>query len=218
MSEKDFLVHLNSYRKKKLQLAIKQGMNLYNESLRFLDREVNIREIVRAKMLFYEKFHIAVDKGLTSTKIKDTFQHWLLFDYKTIKGQSIFYQYLYSKVSKASEPTRVLGALFLTAPWQPVKLIEQSNEHLVVRSFLNDEYMFVMKEPYKQFIKPDQYLFMRSIPVQSNHMLIGPVYGVKEKGLMEDLLEDYNELISDSENAWRSFLKENAVHYILKTL
>ncbi|MBM7585015.1 hypothetical protein JOC86_001552 [Bacillus pakistanensis] len=217
MSDQEFLIDLDAYRKKKLQLAIAQGMNLYNESLEFLNREVNIREKVRAKMLFQEKFHIAVDKELTSTKIKDTFQHWLLFDYKTIKGQSIFYQFLHLKASEASEPTRLLGALFLTAPWQPVKLIDLSEEYLVVRSLFNDENLHVVNKSFKQNNEHDPYLFIRSIPIQLNQLLLGPAYWVKEKSLMNDLLDDYKR-VENSENTWRSFLKENAVHYILKTL
>ena len=221
MKKKESLINLSSYKQKKQRQAEAHTNELYRQSLDFLERETNIREKVRAKFMFTKKFSLSLDGVSEDSGLDRLFRQWLLFDYKTIENKTVFHQFLNAKADQMSGTDRMLGALFLTAAWEPVEILEShcDENSLIVQNILHKHIEEVMN-PFiqeKPFIA-GQPVFIRKIPLVTKGMLIGPPFRVKDGEIFSGLLDHFQNRSKDSGITWRSYLKENAVQFIAQSL
>ncbi|WJV31309.1 hypothetical protein QTG56_10470 [Rossellomorea sp. AcN35-11] len=119
MQEQEGLLNLERFRQKKQQVAEGHIKDLYSKAHEYALKETNIREKVRAKMIFSKRFLPQNDNRIDQ-KVESLFQEWFMFDYKTIKGQTLFFQFL--QAHQLHESVKLLGAIILTAAWEPVKV------------------------------------------------------------------------------------------------
>ncbi|OIU70879.1 hypothetical protein BHE18_20475 [Rossellomorea aquimaris] len=218
MQDKEIL-NLHQYRLKKQRIAEEQIDELYRQAFEYALKETNIREKVRAKMIFADRFHMK-EPSLVSKKAEDVFHQWFLFDYKTIKGQTLFFQFLQSQ--KFSEPVKMIGALLLTAAPEPLLVTGiQSGEREILITGKN--IIHVKEESVKtsisgrsEEIRPGSTYFVRKVPLVTDQWLIGPVFEAAGSDFPGKIKEDYH--LKNHENGvlWRTFLKEEAPSYILK--
>ncbi|WP_421380577.1 hypothetical protein ACOJQI_18115 [Bacillus salacetis] len=221
MKKQESLINLASYKRKKQQQAEKHTEDLYEQSLLFLERETNIREKVRAKFIFSKKFSLPLERVPSGSDLDTLFRQWLLFDYKTAANKTVFHQFLNVKSGQMKETDRMLGALFLTAPWEPVEILEFDCDEnsLIVQNILH-KHKEMVRCPYTQekAWKPGNMAFIRKIPLVSNGMLIGPPFRVKDGEIFEGLRDHYENMSTDHGITWRSYLKENAARFIAQSL
>jgi hypothetical protein len=218
MQDKEIL-NLHQYRMKKQRIAEEQIDELYRQAFEYALKETNIREKVRAKMIFAERFHLK-EPSLVSKKAEDVFHQWFLFDYKTIKGKTLFFQFLQSQ--KFSEPVKMMGALLLTAAPEPLLVTgNQSRDREILitgKNIIHDreESVKTSTERSPEEIKPNSIYFVRKVPLVTDQWLIGPVFKAAGRDLPEQINEHY--LLKNHETGvlWRTFLKEEAPSYILK--
>lgn len=218
MKDKE-LLDLSQYRIKKQRIAEEQIDELYQQAYQYSLKETNIREKVRAKMLFEKRFHMK-EPSLVSKKAEDVFHQWFLFDYKTIKGQTLFFQFLQSR--KLSAPVKMMGALLLTAPPEPVIVTDiHSGDHEVLitaEHIIHDQKECVKTsgERVSEDIQPGSLYFMRKVPLVTDQWLIGPVFEAGSSDLQAEIKKHYHQKNHETGVLWRTFLKEEAPSYILK--
>ncbi|WP_409251675.1 hypothetical protein V1502_16265 [Bacillus sp. SCS-153A] len=221
MKKKEPLIDLASYKRKKQNQAEKHTEDVYQQSLLFLERETNIREKVRAKFVFSQKFSLSLDGVSAGSDLDSLFRQWLLFDYKTAANKTVFHQFLHVKAGQMTETDRMLGALFLTAAWEPVEVLEIDCDEnsLIVQNILHKHKEMVMcPYPQERPWKPGELAFIRKIPLVLKGMLIGPPFRVKDGEIFGGLMNHYESMSRDQGITWRSYLKENAARFIAQSL
>jgi hypothetical protein len=218
MQDKE-LLDLSQYRIKKQLIAQEQIDELYQQAYQYALNETNIREKVRAKMIFAKRFQLK-EPSLVSKKAENVFHQWFLFDYKTIKGQTIFFQFLQSR--KLSEPVKMMGALLLSAAPEPllVKQMHVENGELFMKgeNILHERNESVKAALIclKGEIKEDSLYFMRKVPLVTDQWLIGPAFEAGSNDLQALIRNHYDQKNHEIGVLWRTFLKEEAPSYILK--
>ncbi len=219
MQEQDGLLDLVKYRKKKQTIAEDQVQQLYSDAFDFALKETNIREKVRAKMIFSKRFNLS-EPSLVSDEAERLFQQWFLFDYKTIQGRTLFFQYLQSK--PLTEPIKMLGALVLTAALEPVILNSFSLEENEVRLrchnvFQDEEEDVKMNSASHSELLIGSVYFVRKVPLITEQWIIGPLFLVESMDNVSNLLNHYRQMNQETGVLWRTFLKEESPHYVLSS-
>ncbi|MEL3973265.1 hypothetical protein AAEO50_13335 [Rossellomorea oryzaecorticis] len=218
MQDKE-LLDLSQYRIKKQRIAEEQIDELYQQAFQYSLKETNIREKVRAKMLFAKRFQLK-EPSMVSKKAEDVFHQWFLFDYKTIKGQTLFFQFLQSR--KLSAPVKMMGALLLTAPPEPLMVTDihsGDNEVLITAEHIIHDQKECVKttgERVSEEIQPGSLSFMRKVPLVTDQWLIGPVFQAGSNDVQAEIKKHYHQKNHETGVLWRTFLKEEAPSYILK--
>ncbi|MGF2617436.1 hypothetical protein FZC84_15095 [Rossellomorea vietnamensis] len=221
MKEKESLINLASYKEKKQRQAEEHTEELYNQSLLYLERETNIREKVRAKFMFSKKFSLSLESAEPGSALDTLYRQWLLFDYKTAANKTVFHQFLQVNAPGMTETDRMLCALFLTAAWEPVEVLEivcDENSLFVQNILHKHKEMVVSPFTHEGQLNSGDMAFIRKIPLVSKGMLLGPPFRVKDGEIFRGLLDHYENSSKDRVTAWRSFMKENAARFIAMSL
>ncbi|WP_044340695.1 hypothetical protein [Rossellomorea aquimaris] len=221
MQEPDSLLNLEQYRQKKQRMAEDHIKDLYRTACEYALKETNIREKVRAKMIFSKRF-LLHDEARLDKETNKLFQEWFLFDYKTIKGQTLFLQFLQSH--SLQESVKLLGAIMLTAAWEPVTIgkIDTKDEEatLTCHNLIQDEKSSVKTNlncEEKGIVENGVY-FMRKVPLVTHQWILGPVFPVKSEGILSDMKNHYGQMNQKTGVLWRTYLKEEAPNFILHSL
>ncbi|PFA69659.1 hypothetical protein CN378_02505 [Bacillus sp. AFS015802] len=217
MQEQENALDLGQYRRKKQKIAEEHIGDLYRKAHEYALKETNIREKVRAKMIFSKRFLQPVEARL-SQRMEALFQEWFLFDYKTIKGQTLFFQYL--QTHPLHESTKLLGAVVLTAAWEPVIVREMEGETVRCQTIMQSEEIFVKVNLdciKKEMIEGEAY-FVRKVPLVIHQWILGPVFPVKSMDTVANLKTQYGQMNQKTGVLWRTFLKEEAPNFILPGL
>ncbi|BCB05302.1 hypothetical protein [Bacillus sp. KH172YL63] len=220
MQQSESLLNLEQYKHKKQRIAEGNIQDLYERAAQYALKETNIREKVRAKMIFSKRF---LQNGeVKGDAIEKLFQEWFLFDYKTVKGQTLFFQFLQSY--PLHESTKLLGAVTLTAAWEPVmiKRTERTEKGMILtcQHVLHDKEVLVKTTldcKQKEMTEGESY-FVRKVPLVSHQWILGPVFPVKSTYVLTDVKNQYGQMNQETGVLWRTFLKEEAPHFILHSL
>jgi hypothetical protein len=221
MQEPESLLNLEQYRQKKQRMAEEHIKDLYRRAYEYALKETNIREKVRAKMIFSKRF-LTQDDIQMDEEVDKLFQEWFLFDYKTIKGQTLFFQFLQSH--SLHESVKLLGAIVLTAAWEPViiRKIDTQNEQVILtcQNVIQDDEVSVKTNlgcKEKGIVEEGVY-FMRKVPLVTHQWILGPVFPVKSKGILMDVKNHYGQMNQKTGVLWRTYLKEEAPNFIIPSL
>lgn len=221
MQEQESTLDLEQFRKKKQKIAEDQIEDLYRKAYEYALKETNIREKVRAKMIFSKRF-LLHGEGRLDAGVEKLFQEWFLFDYKTIKGQTLFFQFL--QAHPLHESIKLLGAVVLTAAWEPiiVRKIDVQREEMIVSShnaIQGDEVFVKMNlDCIEREIIEGRSYFVRKVPLVTHQWILGPVFSVKSRDILSNLKQHYGQMNQKTGVLWRTFLKEEAPNFILPSL
>ncbi|MFI8686042.1 hypothetical protein [Rossellomorea sp. NPDC077527] len=208
---------LERFRQKKQKIAEEQVQDLYRKAFEYALKETNIREKVRAKMIFSNRF-LHQDQTRLAGRVEKLFQEWFLFDYKTIKGQTLFFQFLQSY--PLHESAKLLGAVVLTAAWEPVTVKEKDGVILRCQHLIHGDEVSVKINPdcLEKEIHEGQSFFVRKVPLVVHEWILGPVFPVHSEDIREKLKDHYGQMNQETGVLWRTFLKEEAPNFILPSL
>jgi hypothetical protein len=221
MQEPESLLNLEQYRQKKQRMAEHHIEDLYRKAYEYALKETNIREKVRAKMIFSKRF-LLHDETQVDGEVEKLFQEWFLFDYKTIKGQTLFFQFLQSH--SLHESVKLLGAIVLTAAWEPViiRKIDTLNEEatFTCQNVIQDEVVSVKTnlDCKEKVIYEGGVYFVRKVPLVTHQWILGPVFPVKSEGILSDVKNHYGQMNQKTGVLWRTYLKEEAPNFIISSL
>ncbi|CAN7256538.1 hypothetical protein [Rossellomorea sp. LjRoot5] len=217
MQEQESTLDLERFRQKKQKIAEDHIEGLYRKAYEYALKETNIREKVRAKMMFSKRF-LQHDEARLEAGVEELFQEWFLFDYKTIKGQTLFFQFLQSH--PLQESTKLLGAVILTAAWEPVIVKGAEGRTVRCHTIVQGEEVIVKMNPdwiEKEMIEGQVY-FVRKVPLVVHQWILGPVFPVKSMDVIANLQTHYSQMNQETGVLWRTFLKEEAPNFILPSL
>ncbi|GLI83234.1 hypothetical protein Q0N12_15640 [Rossellomorea marisflavi] len=201
------LLDLTEYRHRKQMIAEEQTRAVYESAKEFCRHEPNIREIVRAKMIFTKRFAPVETDSLT----EDVFSEWLLFDYKTIKGTTLFFQFLQTQALSPSQKT--LGAVMMTLPWEPVSVEHESDDTLCMPLLGNHREWSRLRG--NTYLKKDRIYFVRKVPLVTHEWILGPVFEAGSPDIVDTMKMRYGQRYQENGGLWRAFLKEEAPEFIL---
>jgi hypothetical protein len=221
MQEQESLLNLEQYKQKKQRMAEEHIKDLYKKAYEYALKETNIREKVRAKMIFSKRF-LLHDETQMVEEVEKLFQEWFLFDYKTIKGQTLFFQFLQSH--SLHESVKLLGAIVLTAAWEPIiiRKIGNQNEEVTFtcQNVIQDEEVSVKTSLNckEKGIYEGGIYFVRKVPLVTHQWILGPVFPVKSEGILSDVKHHYGQMNQKTGVLWRTYLKEEAPNFIIRSL
>lgn len=221
MQEPESLLNLEQYKQKKQRMAEQHISDLYRKAYEYALKETNIREKVRAKMIFSKRFLLQSDPQMNE-EVEKLFQEWFLFDYKTIKGQTLFFQFLQSH--SLHESVKLLGAIVLTAAWEPViiRKMDTKNEQMIFtcQNVIQDDEVSVKTNLgcKEKGIYEGGVYFMRKVPLVTHQWILGPVFPVKSKGILVDVKNHYGQMNQKTGVLWRTYLKEESPNFIIRSL
>ncbi len=181
------LLDLTEYRHRKQMIAEEQTRAVYESAKDFCRHEPNIREIVRAKMIFTKRFAPVEKDSLT----EDVFSEWLLFDYKTIKGTTLFFQFLQSRALSPSQKT--LGAVMMTLPWEPVLVEKHESDDTLCLPLLGDHREWSRLRG-KTCLKKDRVYFVRKVPLVTHEWILGPVFEAGSPDSVDEMKMRYGQM------------------------
>ncbi|WP_394137597.1 hypothetical protein [Cytobacillus oceanisediminis] len=209
------ILDLNSFRETKQLQGEKNAVQLYTLAEDYTERTANIREKVRVKHLFRKTLGLPPEAAFTSLQ-HEVFQNWFLFDYKTIQGSTMFSLFLKNNSRQLSEPDLIQGALFLTSAMEPVRVVKIDCT-VITAVGAESESPFQMRHMHGHL--PDmstcEWLFIRKIPIQMFDFAMGPVLPVKDKVIVDRMLDAYSEAKKKfPELTWRAFLKTNVLYFL----
>ncbi|MBN8192026.1 hypothetical protein JI667_07695 [Bacillus sp. NTK074B] len=217
MQEQESTLDLEQFRQKKQKIAEGHIEDLYRKAYEYALKETNIREKVRAKMIFTKRF-LHHDEGRMSPGVEKLFQEWFLFDYKTILGQTLFFQFLQNH--PLHESTKFLGAVMLTAAWEPIQVVEKDDRTINCRTLIQGDESSVKINHVciEMEITEGQVYFVRKVPLVTHQWIIGPVFSMKSSDVTQNLKSRFSQMNQKTGVLWRTFLKEEAPHFILPSL
>ncbi|MGD6958142.1 hypothetical protein ACQCWA_10455 [Rossellomorea aquimaris] len=221
MQEQESLLNLEQYKQKKQRMAEEHIKDLYKKAYEYALKETNIREKVRAKMIFSKRF-LLHDETQMVEEVEKLFQEWFLFDYKTIKGQTLFFQFLQSH--SLHESVKLLGAIVLTAAWEPIiiRKIGNQNEEVTFtcQNVIQDEEVSVKTNLNceEKGIYEGGIYFVRKVPLVTHQWILGPIFPVKSEGILSDVKHHYGQMNQKTGVLWRTYLKEEAPNFIIRSL
>jgi hypothetical protein len=221
MQEQESLLNLEQYKQKKQRMAEEHIKDLYKKAYEYALKETNIREKVRAKMIFSKRF-LLHDETQMVEEVEKLFQEWFLFDYKTIKGQTLFFQFLQSH--SLHESVKLLGAIVLTAALEPIiiRKIGNQNEEVTFtcQNVIQDEEVSVKTNLNceEKGIYEGGIYFVRKVPLVTHQWILGPVFPVKSEGILSDVKHHYGQMNQKTGVLWRTYLKEEAPNFIIRSL
>ncbi|WP_226673594.1 hypothetical protein [Rossellomorea aquimaris] len=217
MQEQERTLDLEQFRQKKQNIAEGHIEDLYRKAFEYALKETNIREKVRAKMIFTKRF-LHNDEARMIPGVEKLFQEWFLFDYKTITGQTLFFQFLQNH--PLHESTKFLGAVMLTAAWEPIQVVKKGGRILNCRTLIQgDESLVKMNHLCMEMeMKEERVYFVRKVPLVTHQWIIGPVFSMESMNVTENLKSRFSQMNQKTGVLWRTFLKEEAPHFILQSL
>ncbi|MGM0830133.1 MAG: hypothetical protein ACQEU4_18080 [Bacillota bacterium] len=221
MQEQESLLNLEQYKQKKQRMAEEHIKDLYKKACEYALKETNIREKVRAKMIFSKRF-LLHDETQMDEEVEKLFREWFLFDYKTIKGQTLFFQFLQSH--SLHESVKLLGAIVLTVAWEPIiiRKIGNQNEEVTFtcQNVIQDEKVSVKTNINckEKGIYEGGIYFVRKVPLVTHQWILGPVFPVKSEGILSDVKHHYGQMNQKTGVLWRTYLKEEAPNFIIRSL
>ncbi|WP_226670180.1 hypothetical protein [Metabacillus litoralis] len=206
----DKIVDFTMIRKEKEDRLLTFSAKHIEEFQYFVEREVNIREKVKAKHIFRQKNEIEFIDFTNSEEL--LFQDWFTYDYLTVKGLTIYQSYVTSFSKNQMHPLHsVIHALFMASVLEPFKVIKIENNHIYAEKLLTKEKceINIMESNKRKGIKEEEVIFLRTIPIFEKLLCISGIFVQKDIDVVNNLLNDINK----SEDNWRTFLKKYSIKY-----
>lgn len=203
------IVHLHKFRDKKQLQGEEASFQLIEKVKRYSERHLNIREMVRAKHIF--KLHLQLkEEDEIPSSMYHLFTDWLIFDYQTIHGVSVFQLFLQRQRNQMREYEMIQAALCMAAVMEPL-LITNYDGKTIVGYDLNEEEQVVSLnnvEHSSLTIVRGTVVFLRRIPGIKNNFAFPLSYYVK----MFILLVNYVQTIKEWAKRYiEVFLKHRAL-------
>lgn len=217
MEERDssFLIDLEKVKLEKQLQTEKALEQLIGSFISYIDNEVNIREMVRAKQIFSHK--TSISKVLLNEKsIKHHFNFWFGFDYITVIGSRLFDIFIRERKEMLSKPMLDLSGFLMLMYLQPVIIIGWKDNCLQYKSYFSSENR--VEEGYwypqtKLKLVQGKLTFIRVIQAGGKKAIIGPPIIVDETWRYEVELQ-LDDLKKYNQSRHRKYLKEHGIDYL----
>ena len=174
----------------------------------YVDRHVNIREKVKAKHILTKKLGNDESPAFTFSQ-EMLFKDWFMYDYLTIKGMTNYQTYIKYRNDMKHPLDAVVHALFMASVLEPFKVIKYDETHIHAKKLLINETCTIKIGEIVPEIHESEWIFLRSIPVFDDLVLISDMFIQPNETLMEDLLNQFQK----STDSWRTFLKKYSIKY-----
>ncbi|MBD7935504.1 MULTISPECIES: hypothetical protein [Cytobacillus] len=204
------IVHLHKFREKKQLQGEEASFQLIDKVKRYSARHLNIREMVRAKHIF--KLHLQLkEEDEIPSSLYQLFTDWLIFDYQTIHGVSVFQLFLQRQRNQMREYEMIQAALCMASVMEPL-LITDYDGKTIIGYDLNEEEQVVSLnnvEHSSLTIEKGMVVFLRRIPGIKNDFAFTPFLLCPHVHFFIELRTNYQRM--GKNDTLRSFLKHRAL-------
>lgn len=204
------IVQLQTFREKKQLQGEEASFQLIEKVKRYSARHLNIREMVRAKHIF--KLHLQLkEEDEIPSRVYPLFEDWLIFDYQTIQGVSVFQLFLQRQRKQMREYEMIQAALCMAAVMEPL-LITAYDEKTIRGYDLNEveqcvSLIKVAQPPLP--ISEGTVVYLRKIPGIKNEFAFSPILLCQHVHPFMELRTNYKRM--GKKDTLRSFLKHRAL-------
>ncbi|MFV2049349.1 hypothetical protein ACEWK1_18550 [Metabacillus sp. YM-086] len=202
------IVYLHNLREEKENQLVSFVSKHISATHMYVERQVNIREKVKAKHIFSEQ--ISLEKGVVFSSLQDKlFNDWFTYDYVTISGMTIYQSYIKNANGQKHPLDSVVHALFMASVLEPFKVIKTVGENIHAKKLLTGEECVIKTDRKVEEVAPSSILFLRSIPLLDGQLCVSNIFIQQDDTLIDELLTEYKK----SSESWRTFLKKYSIKY-----
>ncbi|OAS88751.1 MULTISPECIES: hypothetical protein [Metabacillus] len=204
----DNIIHFQTLRKEKedrLSTYVFQHATMIKS---YVDRQVNIREKVKAKYIFSEK--VGCERSSVFTKIEEQhFLDWFTFDYLTIKGTTNYQSFVDYSSNNRHSLDAVVHAFFMASVLEPFKVIKSNDSHIHAEKLLTGERCIIKTLSKSKMVNGEDIIFLRSVPVFAHLLCISEIFVQNDQKTIANLIGHFEK----STESWRTFLKKFSIKY-----
>lgn len=202
------IVYLHNLREEKENQLVSFVSKHISATHMYVERQVNIREKVKAKHIFSEQ--ISLEKGVVFSSLQDKlFNDWFTYDYVTISGMTIYQSYIKNANGQKHPLDSVVHALFMASVLEPFKVKKTVGENIHAKKLLTGEECVIKTDRKVEEVAPSSILFLRSIPLLDGQLCVSNIFIQQDDTLIDALLTEYKK----SSESWRTFLKKYSIKY-----
>lgn len=202
------IVYLHNLREEKENQLVSFVSQHVSAAHTYVEREVNIREKVKAKHIFSEQ--ISLEKGVVFSSLQEKlFNDWFTYDYVTISGMTIYQSYIKNENGQKHPLDSVVHALFMASVLEPFKVIKTVGENIHAKKLLTGEECVIKTDRKVEEVDPSSILFLRSIPLLDGQLCVSDMFIQQDHTLIDLLLREFKK----SNESWRTFLKKYSIKY-----
>ncbi|MCM3162795.1 hypothetical protein [Metabacillus litoralis] len=202
------IVYLHNLREEKENQLVSFVSKHISATHMYVERQVNIREKVKAKHIFSEQ--ISLEKGVVFSSLQEKlFNDWFTYDYVTISGMTIYQNYIKNANGQKHPLDSVVHALFMASVLEPFKVIKTVGENIHAKKLLTGEECVIKTDRKVEEVAPSSILFLRSIPLLDGQLCVSNIFIQQDDTLIDALLTEYKK----SSESWRTFLKKYSIKY-----
>lgn len=204
----DNIVYLQNLREEKENQFVSFVSKHRSSIHTYVDRQVNIREKVKAKHIFTDL--VNCEKGAVFSPLEERlFLDWFTYDYLTIRGMTIYQSFIEYSNRQSHPLDSVVHALFMASVLEPFKVIKYSGKHIYAEKILTGEECVIKTNINKPDLNETDTLFLRTIPVLDAQLCVSELFFQPDHFMVESLLTHYKK----STDSWRTFLKKYSIKY-----
>lgn len=204
----DNIVYLQNLREEKENQLISFVSEHISSIHTYVERQVNIREKVKAKHIFTDQ--VSSEKGTVFSPLQEKlFMDWFTYDYVTIRGMTNYQSFIEFSNRYRHPLDSVVHALFMASVLEPFKVIKSSEEHILAEKLITSEECIIKTDKNDLVINKADILFLRSIPILDTLHCVSDIFIQPDLFKIEALLTQYNK----STISWRTFLKKYSIKY-----
>jgi hypothetical protein len=205
----DNIVYLQNLRQEKENQIVSFVTKHISAVHAYVERQVNIREKVKAKHIFSEQ--ILSEKGVVFSSLQEKlFNDWFTYDYVTISGMTIYQSYIKTTNGQKHPLDSVVHALFMASVLEPFKVIKTVEENIHAKKLLTGEECVIKTDRKVEEVLPSNILFLRSIPLLDGQLCVSNIFIQQDQALVRSLITEYK----ISNESWRTFLKKYSIKYV----
>ncbi|SDO13829.1 hypothetical protein [Alkalicoccus daliensis] len=207
-----FLINFSKVKREKQKIYIQDAEDLYEWLFQYLETEMNLREIVRAKSMFRELCGFPKDKKLTKEE-ELHFEHWLLFDYITVIGSRPFDLFVRSRQSEMSKYMVETAGLFMLMHLSPYRVLQSNDREHLLAPFQEERENAVRSLGPAQRLESGSLIMARIATVGFEKMMVGPCITISSQREQE-ALEELRTHEKMGTKSYHRFLKEMGISFL----
>ncbi|MEC2078246.1 hypothetical protein [Metabacillus fastidiosus] len=197
------VIDLQEHRINKEVRLEKAMIDHYEQLMLYIKHRVNIREKVRAKVIFSEKVGCKSSSKFNTLE-EQLFLNWFAFDYTTVQGLTI-YQIFLKHYHRLDD---VLHALFMVSVLEPYEILKKNEDYITA---VNLQTNIICQLKYAVDSQNKSFFFARTVPIFDKFLCLGGIFQKGSNNKISSLLNDYN---NQEKIGWRTYLKKYAIQYV----
>ncbi|MFC4737585.1 hypothetical protein ACFO4L_13360 [Bacillus daqingensis] len=207
-----FMINFEEMKREKQEAYHREAEDLYEWLFHFLERDLNMREKVRAKHMFRDLCGFQTETVLTREEELHA-EHWMLFDYITVIGSRPFDLFIRSHSSELTPKMKETAGMMMLMHLAPYRVLHTSGSEHLLSPFQEEREIAVRAVGSPQQAEAGELILARVAQVGFEKTMVGPCIRIDPKH-EEKVLEKLRYFEAKGRKSYHRFLKETGISFL----